>query len=163
MARELTDGTNVNAPGAPYPFGRTRDTAGAIEGTVVNEALIGDVLVTFQKLAALAGVTLNSLPDNDTNGYQLVEAISKAVLVNKNTYGVQTIDLGADDVTNGDYRDVLESSLTLKGTPLFFYWIDTSTVDTLYLVTKWFYDNSTYRIFNNSGGTITNAKIKIIS
>lgn len=82
--RKLTDATNVNAPDSDYPYGRSRNDAGAIIGTAVIETLLGDLLVNIQKLAAAAGVTVNSLPDNETNGYQLFESIIKAVL--KNTY-----------------------------------------------------------------------------
>lgn len=62
-----------------YPNGQIRDTAGPTAGTGVVEALYGDVVQFFLKLMIDAGLTANTLPENVTNGYQLIDAlVSKA-------------------------------------------------------------------------------------
>lgn len=69
------DGTVV-APGGIVPFGALKD---APSGTRVNTKMLGDVWQMLQQLAAGAGLTLNNLPDNNTNGYQFTEALSKVI------------------------------------------------------------------------------------
>jgi hypothetical protein len=69
---------DVTPPATPYPYGRIKDRVGAVPGTPVTEEVYGDFHQFFEKLMALAGVTGNDLPDNDTNGYQLMEAFIKA-------------------------------------------------------------------------------------
>lgn len=48
MARNLTDGSNINPATPDYPNGRTRDKAGAVAGTTLNEVLTGDQTQFFQ-------------------------------------------------------------------------------------------------------------------
>ena len=69
------DGTVV-APGGIVPFGALKD---APSGTRVNTKMLGDIWQMMQQLAAGAGITLNNQPDNNTNGYQLTEALSKVI------------------------------------------------------------------------------------
>ncbi len=73
MGRKISDysGT-VIAPGAPYSFGRVKN---APTGTIVDEAMMGDITQFFQKAANASGTTYNDLPDNDTNGYQYYDAV----------------------------------------------------------------------------------------
>lgn len=73
--RKLTDGTNIDAATGDYPNGRTRDKVGVTPGTILNEVLTGDIQQFFQKLLIDSGLTENDLPDNITNGYQLIEAL----------------------------------------------------------------------------------------
>jgi hypothetical protein len=79
MARELVNVPNVDAPTADYPNGRVRDKVGATIGTTYTEALHGDIIQLFQKMLIDAGVTENNLPDNVTNGYQLLEALNAKI------------------------------------------------------------------------------------
>lgn len=78
MARSIQDGTNVDAPTADYPSGKTRDKAGSTPGTVPNEAINGDAQQFFARLMrdAVPFVAYNGLPDNETNGYQLFTAFT---------------------------------------------------------------------------------------
>jgi len=57
-----------------YPDGRIRDNNGSGNGTPVNRLLYSDLHEFFAKLMRLAGIVYNGLPDNESNGYQLVEA-----------------------------------------------------------------------------------------
>lgn len=77
MARRILDfdGTVVAAGGA-YPFGDIKDNP---SGTRINRKSNADIQQFFQKLLNSAGITANSLADNDTNGYQLTEAMSKVI------------------------------------------------------------------------------------
>lgn len=77
MAFDTTglDGTVV-APGGIVPFGALKN---APSGTRVNTKMLGDIWQMMQQLAAGAGITLNNLPDNNTNGYQFMEALSKVI------------------------------------------------------------------------------------
>jgi len=69
------DGTVV-APGGIVPFGALKD---APSGTRVNTKMLGDMWQMLQQLAAGAGITLNNQPDNNTNGYQFMESLSKVI------------------------------------------------------------------------------------
>lgn len=77
MAFDTTnlDGTVV-APGGIVPFGALKD---APSGTRVNTKMLGDIWQMMQQLAAGAGITLNNQPDNNTNGYQFMESLSKVI------------------------------------------------------------------------------------
>ena len=79
MARNLTDGSNINPATPDYPNGRTRDKAGAVAGTTINEVLTGDTAQFFQKLLIDASITPNGNPDNVSNGYQLIDALLKKI------------------------------------------------------------------------------------
>jgi hypothetical protein len=77
MARKITDynGTVV-AVGGAYPYGDVKDNP---SGTIIDRKSNADLQQFFQKLADSAGITLNSLADNSTNGFQLTEALSKVI------------------------------------------------------------------------------------
>lgn len=69
------DGTTV-AAGGVVPFGALKN---APSGTRVNTKMLGDIWQMMMQMAAGAGITLNNLPDNNTNGYQFTEALSKVI------------------------------------------------------------------------------------
>jgi microcystin-dependent protein len=75
--RRLQSKPNVIAPASPYPFGKIKDRVGAAPGTPVDEEVYGDMHQFFEKLMSVVGMTGNDLPDNDTNGYQLIDALKK--------------------------------------------------------------------------------------
>jgi len=75
MARIIQDFTNVTAPSPTYPDGRIKDNTGANDGTPVDEQAYGDIHVFFAQLLRRAGITRNSLPENEANGYQFIEAL----------------------------------------------------------------------------------------
>lgn len=73
MARKITDfDGSVIAVGGAYPFGDIKDNP---SGTVVNRKSNADMQQFFQKIMFEAGITPNSLPENSTNGWQLVNAL----------------------------------------------------------------------------------------
>lgn len=75
MAIKLSSKSNTAAPNGDYPFGRIRDDDGTGNGTPVDTSVYGDFHQFFAKLASESGITLNNLPDNQTNGYQYIEAL----------------------------------------------------------------------------------------
>lgn len=74
MAFKISNFTNPVAPSADYPWGDVADRSGSA-GTRVNRTMLTDMLQFFQKLMDDAGITPNELSDNNTNGYQLVQAL----------------------------------------------------------------------------------------
>lgn len=69
--------TNVTPAGGTYPYGNVKDNTGGANGTPVNVELLTDYVQFFEKIFADSGLTANGLPDNNTNGFQLVEAAIK--------------------------------------------------------------------------------------
>ena len=76
MARDKSQLQNIDLSNPDYISGRIKDNTGGNNGTPVNERVYGDMHQTFAKLIQLAGITYNNLPDNETNGYQLIDAIA---------------------------------------------------------------------------------------
>lgn len=77
--RQLVNAPNVDTPTADYPKGRVRNKVGATIGTTYTEELVGDLYQLFQKLVVDASITENDLPDNVTNGYQLLDALNAKI------------------------------------------------------------------------------------
>lgn len=82
MARTLASKPNTVAPGGAYPYGDVKDNTGANDGTNVNKLLVADFLQFFERLMALAGVSANGLPENNTNSWQYITALQKYVSEN---------------------------------------------------------------------------------
>lgn len=76
MARNLTTARDIETPTDDYPNGRQKD--GASDGTLFNEVLTGDILQLFAKVMRNSGLEYNDLPDNETNDYQLFQALFAA-------------------------------------------------------------------------------------
>ena len=74
MARILKYQPNAPAPDSDYPNSRIKNDTGTGNGTQVSEEIHGDIIQFFQKLLIDSGITTNDLPDNVTNGYQLLDA-----------------------------------------------------------------------------------------
>ncbi len=72
---KLSSKPNVVTPGGDYPYGRIKDDTGGGNGTPVSVQVYGDQHQFFERIMALSGLTANDLPDNSTNGFQLVEAL----------------------------------------------------------------------------------------
>ena len=64
-----------NSDPTNYPDGRIRDNTGAGNGTPVNRLIYGDLHEFFAKLMRLAEIEYSGVPDNEANGYQLVDAL----------------------------------------------------------------------------------------
>lgn len=85
MARNKVNQTNIdNSDPANYPNGRIKNNTGGGDGTPVNEVTKGDIHEFFDKLMRLYGINHNGLPDNTTNGYELVDAAR--ALASKNDF-----------------------------------------------------------------------------
>lgn len=72
--RKLSNNPNVILSDSNYPNGRIRNNTGAGNGTPVTEGVYGDIHVNKDKMMDLYGITPNNLPDNEANGYQIIEA-----------------------------------------------------------------------------------------
>ena len=75
MAREITDFGNYTAPSGTYPYGQIKDDTGSNDGTPVNVLTNGDIQQFFQRMLQTSGITVNNLPDNLDNGFQLFESL----------------------------------------------------------------------------------------
>jgi len=85
MARDKAVQQNIdNSNPANYPNGRIKNNTGGNDGTPVNEQVYGDIHETLAKATRLYGIAYNGLPDNEANGYQLLEAIR--ALASKNDF-----------------------------------------------------------------------------
>lgn len=67
-----------------YPDGRIKDNDGSGNGTGVNRSVYGDLHSNISKLMRLYDIISTGLPDNETSGYQIIEALS--ALASKNDY-----------------------------------------------------------------------------
>lgn len=67
-----------------YPDGRVKDNTGTGNGTPVNRSVYGDVHSNISKLMRLYNIIPNELPDNETNQYQIIEALRS--LATKNDF-----------------------------------------------------------------------------
>jgi len=81
----LNSNSNVdNSDLTNYPDGRVKDNDGSGNGTPVNRNVYGDLHTTISKLMRLYAIIPNGLPDNETNGFQIIEALS--ALASKNDF-----------------------------------------------------------------------------
>lgn len=67
-----------------YPDGRIKDNDGSGNGTGVNRNVYGDIHSTISKLMRLYNIVPSGLPDNESNGFQIIEAFT--ALASKNDY-----------------------------------------------------------------------------
>lgn len=83
--RKFLDVPNVDNSNPPaYPDGRIKDNTGSGDGTPVNEQVYGDIYQTFLKAKRLYAITENGMPDNETNGFQIIDALR--ALASKNDF-----------------------------------------------------------------------------
>jgi hypothetical protein len=83
--RILNSNPNVdNSDLVNYPNGRIKNNDGSGNGTAVNERVYGDIHQAVSKLMRLYGITPNDLPDNETNGFQIIDALRS--LASKNDF-----------------------------------------------------------------------------
>jgi len=83
--RSLESNPNIdNSDLVNYPNGRIKDNTGIGDGTAVNERVKGDLHQAVEKLMRLYGITPNNLPDNETNGFQIIDALR--ALASKNDF-----------------------------------------------------------------------------
>lgn len=108
--RALNSNPNVdNSDLSNYPDGRVKDNTGSGNGTGVNERVYGDLHQAIAKLMRLYGIIPSGLPDNEANGFQIVEALK--ALASKNDYiyplssvdGVLNVDIKFANMQNGEF------------------------------------------------------------
>ena len=103
--RKFSTNPNVdNSNLVLYPDGRIQDNTGAGNGTPVNERVYGDIYQALLKVKRLSGIIENGLPDNETNGFQLVDALRE--LASKN------------DILQSISTDATTLSVTAKLNPM---------------------------------------------
>jgi hypothetical protein len=73
-----------------YPDGRIKDNDGSGNGTPVNRSVYGDLHSTISKLMRMYGIIPNGLPDNENNGYQIIEAMVGLASKNDFIYPLST-------------------------------------------------------------------------
>lgn len=79
--------SNINVDNSDlvnYPNGRIKDNQGAGEGTPVNRNVYGDLHANISRLMRLYNIAPTGLPDNETNGYQIIDSL--IALASKNDY-----------------------------------------------------------------------------
>jgi len=99
--RVLASQTGVEAPSATYPKGRVVNDL-----TLISEEVNGDIIQFFQKLIQLVSITENDLADNETNGYQLVDALNEYMLLRTESWTSATLLNSWVDVASADYSPV---------------------------------------------------------
>jgi hypothetical protein len=79
-----------NSNPSVYPNGRIKDNTSSGNGTPVNEFVYGDLHEMKDKLMRLYGIVPNDLPDNESNGFQLIDALR--ALASKNDFILDLTD-----------------------------------------------------------------------
>lgn len=98
-----------------YPDGRIRDNDGTNNGTGVNRSVYGDLHSTISKLMRLYAITPNGLPDNETNGFQHIEALRGLASKNDFIYPLSTngtilsVDIKFSQMLDNEYIVCLAS------------------------------------------------------
>ena len=93
MARNKALQANIdNTNPARYPNGRIKNSTGSGDGTPVNEQVYGDIHELMAKVMRLYNIPYNNQPDNENNGYQLVEAFR--ALASKNDFVLALTSVG---------------------------------------------------------------------
>jgi hypothetical protein len=83
--RALNTNPNVdNSDLTNYPLGRIKNNTSSGTGTPVNERVYGDIHQAIAKMMRLYNILPNNLPDNETNGFQIIESI--VALASKNDF-----------------------------------------------------------------------------
>lgn len=92
--KRLVDKVNVNPANPVYPYGQFRDDPGDGTGTPVSVEFFTDIVQTFEKIFAESGMTANGVPDNQSNGWQLFEAMKTTLIPFKDWIGSVSYDVG---------------------------------------------------------------------
>lgn len=76
---KLVDKPNTESASVDYPFGSVRDKTPTLAGTRYDKNFMSDMTQFFEKLFNESGLSSNGLLDNETNGFQLYDALKKVV------------------------------------------------------------------------------------
>jgi hypothetical protein len=107
--RDLSAQTGIGADGN-YLNGNLVDNQ-----TLVGEGINQDLVQFFQKLADLASITFNDLPDNETNGYQLIEALETVVRSFAATTGLKgTVEKATQQESDDGDADKFPDAAAIK-------------------------------------------------
>lgn len=99
MAFDKANAPNIDKSNLiAYPNGQIKDNSGPGDGTPVSRLTYSDLHEFFAKLMRMAGLVYNSKYDNETNGFQLVDAM--IALAGKNDM-VATLNTDGTNVTAG--------------------------------------------------------------
>lgn len=110
--KRLATKANTIPPNSDYPYGDIRDRVGTTPGTQVNRINHADFHQFFEKMFAESGLTANNLPDNETNGFQLYQALFK-VAIRKSQLVVRLTQTGTSNpVVTLLYNDFGITSIT---------------------------------------------------
>lgn len=121
MAIELENKPFTIAPNADYPFGDIQNRVGATPGTPGSREVYADFHQFFAWILDNSEVTPNNLPDNQTNGFQLVDALNDFVLMKKIELNLK-IDFNgaaAPTIKNFHSRGVNFASITRTATGVY--------------------------------------------
>lgn len=77
MAIGLQNQQNISTPNSTYPDGDIKDNLGDNLGTPFDKAVYADYHQTMAKLLRMANITPNGLYENETNGFQYIQAMRK--------------------------------------------------------------------------------------
>jgi hypothetical protein len=77
MAIALASKVNVDNSDANFPYGKIKNDSGIGDGTPISEQVYQDMHQFFAKMLNLATITANGSHDNETNGYQYIDALLK--------------------------------------------------------------------------------------
>jgi len=92
MALDKKLQTNIdNSNLVDYPNGAIRDNSGVGDGTPVNRSVYSDIHEFFAKLMRMAKISYSGLPDNETNGYQLINALESFATKNSKIHSLTTV------------------------------------------------------------------------
>lgn len=113
MARQLSSIPNIDiSDPTGFPAGRIQDEDPPTEGTPVTEGLYGDIVQFFHKLMRLAGITYNDAAENETVGFQFVDALKAYI---RSTAASQTEKGAIEIATEAEAK--ADVSFTLAITP----------------------------------------------
>ncbi len=106
----LNANSNVdNSDLTNYPGGRIKDNDGTGNGTGVNRSVYGDLHSTISKLMRLYAINPNGLPDNETNGFQIIDSLRGLASKNDFIYPLSTngtvlsVDIKLSQMLDNEY------------------------------------------------------------
>lgn len=118
MARQLNAVPNIDPANSDYPAGKIRDENLPTEGTPVTETLYGDLVQFFHKLMRIAGIAYNNLPENESSGFQFLNALAYYIRnLSASTTEKGVVELATIEETNAgldSLRAVTPASLKPK-------------------------------------------------
>jgi hypothetical protein len=110
MAIGIENLPNITPSGTGYPNGALRDKTISVPGTAVNKLSFDDIFQTFAKFLRLSNTTASNTPDNETNGFQYVTAMTSVLGNNRRVYAVNGI--ATSHIAEADYNELVVINAT---------------------------------------------------